>query len=117
MAQRDSLIKLISDMQDGGNKQGDHTMHTGFISNEKLADYLLVSGVIVPPCRVGDTVYRIDTDSKTIIDERVDEMHLEFIIVDDSEWGHARFLREYTIGQTTFLTREDAEKALKEREK
>ena len=35
-------------------------------NTEKIADYLLANGVIVPPCKVGDTVYVI-TDCSRII--------------------------------------------------
>lgn len=47
--------------------------------DEYLADYLLANGVIVPPCKVGDMVYRI-ADDGTITEERVGAVHLEFTI-------------------------------------
>lgn len=31
-----------------------------------LADYLLANGVIVPPCKVGDDIYWIDSDTNEI---------------------------------------------------
>lgn len=33
---------------------------------EDLADYLLANGVIVPPCKVGDDIYWIDSDTNEI---------------------------------------------------
>lgn len=47
---RDRLIKLIQDAVKGCAKHW----------AEIIADYLLENGVIVPPCKVGDTVYQID---------------------------------------------------------
>lgn len=81
-----------------------------------LADYLLANGVIVPPCKVGDMVYRIADVDKTIKEERVGEIHLEFTIDDGTGWHNVWWLKEYNIGVTTFLTKEEAEQALKERE-
>lgn len=46
---RDRLIESI--------KQGNGGYD--FMSLERIADYLLANGVIVPPCKVGDTVYHI----------------------------------------------------------
>ena len=49
---RDRLIELLEK----------HVLLKYFLGRmqvEKLADYLLVNGVIVPPCKVGDTVYYI----------------------------------------------------------
>lgn len=71
--------------------------------------------IIVPPCRVGDKVYRIFKDEKTITEERVGEMHLEFTIDNGTGWHNVWWLKEYNLGVTTFLTKEEAEKALEER--
>ena len=81
---------------------------------ETIADGLLANGVILPPCKVGDMVYRIAIDGKTITEERVGEIHLEFTIDDGTGWHNVWWLKEYNIGITTFLTREEAEKKLKE---
>ena len=32
----------------------------------EIADYLLANGVIVPPCKVGDDIYWIDSDTNEI---------------------------------------------------
>lgn len=120
MTQREKLIRLISDMQDGGNRQGDHVMHTGFISNEKLADYLLHNGVIVPPCKVGDTVW-FETYKKNatvcvgVQPHKVDR--IDVICVCDIKNLVETNIREWEFGHSVFLTREEAEKALKERGK
>lgn len=73
--------------------------------NERIADYLLKHGVIVLPCKVGDTIYQ--TDGVRIYKSRVKQ-----IIYDTDNIA----FDERAIGKTVFLTREEAEQALKERE-
>ena len=45
--------RLIDLMQEWGNK------NTDSFPFESVADYLLVNGVIMPPCKVGDKLYAI----------------------------------------------------------
>ena len=73
--------------------------------SEKEADYLLEHGVIVLPCKVGDTVYQVDA-------ERIYESRVKQIIYDTDNIA----FDERAIGKTVFLTREEAERKLKERE-
>ena len=57
------------------------------------------------PCKVGDTVYQTDGI-------RIYENKIERIIFDTNNIG----FDETSIGKSIFLTREEAERALKERE-
>jgi hypothetical protein len=59
ISDRDRLIELISQKQQYGiaTEEPPEAIYT--IENHQLADYLLANGVIVPPCKVGDTVYYI----------------------------------------------------------
>lgn len=92
-----------------------------------IADYLLANGVIVPPCKVGDTVYEILPKAGYIRVVNVVGFHLGKF---PTLRGHKR--KEYfvgysdqyllhicidQIGKTVFLSREEAEKALAERSK
>ena len=52
MTDRDRLIELI--------EQAEGQINNDMPSIEQIADYLLANGVIVPPCKVGDTVYYVD---------------------------------------------------------
>lgn len=85
---------------------------------EDITDYLLAEGVIVLPCKVGQTVYRIvGANSLTpyIYDWQITEIRIyqdELLCIDDSD--NPIFVDE--IGKTVFLTKEEAEKALAERE-
>ena len=96
MTQRDKLIELLTNCYSG--------FTTEFL--EKTADSLISNGVIVSPCKVGDTVYQTD-------DVRVYESKVTNIIYDTQ--GIALAFDERAIGKSVFLTREEAEKALAER--
>ena len=78
---------------------------------EHLADYLLANGVIVPPCKVGDAVWEIDADNPFEEELQVIESKVEGFYV-----GTSRNLHSIDC-KTVFLTKEEAERALKEREK
>lgn len=75
--------------------------------------------VVVLPCKVGDTLYEV-TSRKTISEYRVKAIRVELFcvfiewdiakgFVDKSLWG----VTADEIGKTVFLTREEAEAALK----
>lgn len=83
-----------------------------------LADYLLANGVIVPPCKVGDTVYTYGA-------KRVKEWKITFygknsrgehkMIAADDDFKNLLEFWDCDIGKTVFLTKDEAEQALKER--
>lgn len=91
---------------------------------EWLADELLASGVIVPPCKVGDTVYYIEgayynSKRQTVRSIKVTEISwkcdrsgrdLGFALI-----ANGTRYKFSSIGKTVFLTKEEAEKALAER--
>ena len=88
---------------------------------ENIADYLLENGVIVPPCKVGDTVYFVSRGE--IIPMIVNcisfngnyQYCLNCHYVDEDTYGYSLLsftdkVRGYMFG----FTREEAEKALAE---
>ena len=97
MTERERLIELLK------NEQSRYS--------EDIADYLLANGVIVPPCKVGQTVYRI--------------VEMSTGVMMNSTYTIKRFIRTVEVtknnffdvcenwGKTVFLTKEEAEKALK----
>ena len=95
---------------------GDCLGKGGALNCTKLADYLLEHGVIVLPCKVGDTVYSID---KKVLASHWDE-HM-YIVDKWSEYKVCEIPFSLTLWEhgwkDIFLTREEAEQALKEREK
>lgn len=96
MTDRELLTALIM----GGSSVA--LKKNGTLNCTELADYLLEHGVIVPPCKVGDTVYQIDA-------ERVFESKVKAIVYDTDNIA----FDERAFGKTVFLTLEEAENALK----
>ena len=95
MTDREQLIALL--MAGAGDCLG-----KGISLNcSKLADYLLEHGVIVLPCKVGDTLYC----------QSAIKGHVTYLKAPDIEWI---FENREIFGKEIFLTREEAEKALKE---
>lgn len=95
MTQREKLIELIHEFGLSGYEIND------------LANYLLDRGVVVLPCKVGDTVY--ETDGVRAYEERIKRIVTVFDV------GGIAF-DETAIGERVFLVREEAEAALKKME-
>ena len=112
MTDRERLIDLIR-----GAKKHTKNANSDLERNMIFAEYLLEHGVIVPPCKVGDTVYR-PSDCLGVVQFVIISFNIyesEMFFMDDSE--NIIYLSD--IGKTVFLTHEEAEqalKALKERE-
>lgn len=108
MTDRDRLIKLLN--VDMSGCEGDYA--------EEMADYLIKNGVILPPCKVGDTVY-FDTylhgDSVGVRPHKVIQVK-SVITTEPSKGGIGAEIPDWSFGESVFLTEEEAEKALKERE-
>ena len=80
------------------------------------AGYLLANGVIVPPCRVGDTVYSIDNcinrpEMIVVTSIHHHKKHTFFSALSRNQREYC--FEEKDIGKTVFLTKEEAEEALK----
>ena len=118
MTEREMLIELIVTAENEVFRAFPYTNSTKRI--EMVADYLLSSGVIIPPVKVGDTIYEIHERRKgnewvKIISERV--VHGVEIGINGSmtaRCGTTISVFLSYIGKTVFLTREEAENALKE---
>ena len=94
------------------------------VNSRKLADYLIGNGVILPPCKVSDTVYVIsryytgdwevykcEIEAITIYEKNT------FIscVANDVRFGRINFgLNISEIGHTVFLSEKVAENKLKE---
>lgn len=108
MSDRERLIDLIREA-----KKHTKNANSDLERNMIFADYLLEHGVIVPPCKVGDRVYR-PSDCLGVVQFVIISFNIyesEMFFMDDSE--NIIYLSD--IGKTVFLTREEAEQALKER--
>lgn len=115
---RDRLIELINQIQDYGEKETDFTTH--WKSNERLADYLLENGVIIPPVKVGDTMYFdgghfASRFAGEIMERRVDVVLTEVWATFRGDVDLSFDFEDF--GKRVFLTREEAEQAITERGK
>lgn len=86
---------------------------------EKQADFLLENGVIVPPCNIGQPVWRLykwtfkDAEIRegkvSMLQQKADKSWKFRISVNSSVYD----ISTDEIGKTVFLTKEEAEQALK----
>lgn len=101
---RDRLIELIKNAPVWKNGTFDEAC-------EFVADHLIENGVIVPPCKVGDTVYWVENNTE-IKSGKVRQLGYEdhiWLVVDVSKTKCVVLSEEREI----FLTKEEAEKALR----
>ena len=99
---RDRLIELLK-------KQPPFNVLNGVCVNN-LADHLLENGVIKLPINAGDTIYRpFARGTESWVVTTIVLYPEEIVFIDDSE----NSFKESDIGVSTFLTREEAEQALK----
>ena len=109
---KDRLIELI-----------ESTRYWGSGTSEEIADYLLENGVIVPPCKVGDIVYKVyDIES---VHRQILELEVLMIEVGIQRKVCLKTTKKHRynfdkatfedFGKTVFLTREEAEQALQKR--
>ena len=104
MTDRERLIELLEDI---AHEKG------GMPTFSEIADYLLANGVILLPVEIGQTVYELRCD-----DPFSEEMN--FYIVSSAVKKFAFFTTEDIhamngVGKTVFLTKEEAEEKLRER--
>ena len=103
---RERLAKLLMDSSYLDVLNEEHWLNA--------ADQLIAHGIIVPLCKVGDTIYRVHpihniTCEWVIIEIIITEGEINYI--DDSD----NLIKGEDIGKTVFLTEEDAERVLAER--
>jgi hypothetical protein len=111
---RDRLIELIKNARK--NTKG---ANCDIERNMLFADHLLANGVIVPTVKkIGEKLYFHQFDNK--FEKVVVEGEIIKIANDEREYvvklndGRKLIFPASFLGQTVFLTKEDAEKALKE---
>lgn len=119
---RDRLIKLIDDFcRDNYVEKYIPTQeaYDFFIAATAFADYLLANGVIVPPCKVGvgHKVYCPVKGTAAVIETKVYGIGIDEdgdMVINPNEYPEDAFsISGGEIGKTVFLTREEAENALR----
>lgn len=132
-AEQKRLVELIKATPHGTKTLGD-VLDSLYIENV-MVKHLIANGVIVPPCKVGDTVYYINgryekqgrkkvhiefvdigiVDNMVIGDKGVPQID---VCTDENEWTMwTMFDSEDDFGKTVFLTKEEAEQALRKEDK
>lgn len=69
MTEREKLIELIKQKQDGGSKYGDNILHETKCSNAELADFLLANGVHMTAratCATCEYIKRLKDEGRVI---------------------------------------------------
>ena len=106
---RDRLIELLK-----------HEFGTNVA--EITADWLLANGVILLPCEIGQKLYDATEFFNGCCYPEIYELKENGMYLEKIDKGNIVFtydgiyLKREDIGKTVFLTKEDAEKALKEKE-
>lgn len=113
MTDRDRLIQLLEDtLQEWECDVTDKTL-------QEIAEHLIENGVIVPPCKVGDTIY-FETyrrgESIGVQPHKVAKINV-VVTIERPFGGVGAEVPDWQFGKYVFLTREEAEKALKDRRK
>jgi hypothetical protein len=123
MTERERLVGIIrkAEVDCANTIQCEACEHCGKgeqCQEELIADYLLANGVIVPPCKVGDTVWCIHNYTKPkkfqISILTMSENHYSFVI-ETKDGVYKHYCDKDSVGKWVFFTREEAEKALAER--
>lgn len=122
---RDRLIELLTD----NLPHCDNPLQDTYDEIvERLANHLIENGTILPPCKVGDTVYFFSSVLEEVCESKVIKIEQNYYTPSNPFWFSIEYLSKQigtqvihipinqAIGKTVFLTREDAEKALRERE-
>ena len=118
---KERLIELLTDSMD---KQYEKRR---LITPQHTADDLLANGVIVPPCKVRDVVYKV-----SFVHKNVTPLQVEGFIRNLASWrvhcthlipswiGNQKehiYISFSSFGKTAFLTKEEAERVLEENNK
>lgn len=77
--------------------------------SDDYAEHLINNGVIILPCKVGDTVYKVCYDRYP-----TDDYHMQWAYCWEIQTAPFRISMFDAIGERIFLTKEEAEKALAE---
>lgn len=97
----------------------------GITEAEELADYLFANGIVIMPCKVGDKVYVIcnkEVQEATVFSMSMETENNNYVFyikakaIDGtikSVDGYVPVFAKFIFGKTAFLTKEEAERALK----
>lgn len=124
MSERERLVELLLESEPIKERDLDDDWGDNEISD--IAEHLIKNGVIVPPCKVGDTVYSYCKEFGTVLAYFVEQITIlydtdnkrglwvyEANCVETGDLIDCIDFYSEDIGKTVFLTKKAAEKALK----
>ena len=122
---RDRLIELLRQIEFDYSEECACAFEDGYKGTPDFAkffvDHLLDNGVIVPPCKIGDTVYYPAFGIDRVLLYKVISIKLNskgLYVVCENHLSKSQMTHRATqIGKTIFLTKEEAERALAEKRK
>ena len=128
---RDRLIELYDQTNDECDSKDCLSCkywNASYCRDHKFIDKIIENGAILPPCKVGDTVYFFSGVLEEVCESKVITIEQNYYTPSNPFWFSIEYLSKQigtqvihipinqAIGKTVFLTREDAEKSLRERE-
>lgn len=120
MTQREKLVELIQDAKKT-TKGANCVLERDML----FADYLLENGVIVPPCKVGEKCYMVlekltggyeVVETKLICFKQKDDLIIASCFINAPLINNSIEFYNDEIHTSIFITKEEAEKALAEKE-
>jgi hypothetical protein len=122
---RDRLIELLRNAPKTDTVYGDVKLPHPVQTLRTIVDHLLAAGVIVPPCKVWDTVFyltSVDTEKELNLADVLCGFVQSVAFDGRNIWIAAKYTNglyyhhnAQDIGRDVFLTREEAERAIAER--
>lgn len=111
MTERERLAEMIKS-----------AMYQGVYTPEKIAERLIDEGIIVPPCKAGDTVWmvrnlQIERWKVVSIVKAASYVKLGIKFIARGVRSAPILINASCIGEIVFISREEAEAALEERRK
>lgn len=111
MTDRDRLIELLENCEHISYLDSVYDLPNIY---NLVADHLLANGVIVPPCKVGDKLYRMNRIGKLVECVEYTVKNINCTILTERPYNCFAISN---VGTCLFLTKEEAEQALKNRGK
>ena len=119
MTERERLIELLEEADQVAQAKGITDYKDAIADN---ADHLISNGVIVPPVKLGSRhkVYIPITGTTVVYDTKVYGIGVDEdgdIVINPKEYPEEVIsINGFNFGKSVFLTKEEAEKALKEKQ-
>lgn len=111
---KNRIVELILQAETEADKQNFYNCFISRAKAERITDYLLANNVIAPPCKAGDTVYKINTIPKSKIEPFITKETVEpFAVVYRNIMGGYSCIPFEEFGKTAFLAQDKAEAKLK----